>query len=564
MKQLYAVCLILCMLFACEQPVTEQTNTNPMLTLENETTLPHFNVKTIDPDKISKQSFTITINVNENALIYWSLYDISGKNPILTGTHNVISNTDSFLTISNKLLIPGKQYSIVLIAENLNGFVSTSEKLAVTLQSNNEEPDITNPVVTPTPPIEEPDITNPVVTPTPPIEEPDITNPVVTPTPPVEEPVITNPVVTPTPPVEEPVITPNITAPEWKSGFPRIDAITQTGCKYFVAQNKTGAVYYMIVPYNSIQPTAEQIKAQLNYDSVSIVKSGIKKINTPHYEYTTSFSELKAGTEYTIYSFGETSDGIAMKTIHSVTFTTMQPAPQSWSVDKEPVVDSAMITTTSIRINCAITIPGTIYAVILPVESPSPDSSQVQQGKDSYGIDLSADCVKEYRITSDFNCNIYKSIEFTQLQPGTSYSIYLTASNTNEQCIEPVLKYIVSTAEPVITPLEWKPDFPKVDTITQTGFKYFVAQNKTGTVYFMVVPHESTPPTIEQLKAQMNYDSVTIVKCGIKEINTVNYNYTTTMSKLTANTSYDVYAIGESREGVLMGSINKVTVTTAP
>ena len=375
---------------------------------------------------------------------------------------------------------------------------------------------------------------------------------------------ITNPVVTPTPPVEEPVITPNITAPEWKSGFPRIDAITQTGCKYFVAQNKTGAVYYMIVPYNSIQPTAEQIKAQLNYDSVSIVKSGIKKINTPHYEYTTSFSELKAGTEYTIYSFGETSDGIAMKTIHSVTFTTMQPAPQSWSVDKEPVVDSAMITTTSIRINCAITIPGTIYAVILPVESPSPDSSQVQQGKDSYGIDLSADCVKEYRITSDFNCNIYKSIEFTQLQPGTSYSIYLTASNTNEQCIEPVLKYIVSTAEPVITPLEWKPDFPKVDTITQTGFKYFVAQNKTGTVYFMVVPHESTPPTIEQLKAQMNYDSVTIVKCGIKEINTVNYNYTTTMSKLTANTSYDVYAIGESREGVLMGSINKVTVTTAP
>ena len=548
MKQLYAVCLILCMLFACEQPVTEQTNTNPMLTLENETTLPHFNVKTIDPDKISKQSFTITINVNENALIYWSLYDISGKNPILTGTHNVISNTDSFLTISNKLLIPGKQYSIVLIAENLNGFVSTSEKLAVTLQSNNEEPDITNPVVTPTPPIEEPDITNPVVTPTPPVEEP----------------VITNPVVTPTPPVEEPVITPNITAPEWKSGFPRIDAITQTGCKYFVAQNKTGAVYYMIVPYNSIQPTAEQIKAQLNYDSVSIVKSGIKKINTPHYEYTTSFSELKAGTEYTIYSFGETSDGIAMKTIHSVTFTTMQPAPQSWSVDKEPVVDSAMITTTSIRINCAITIPGTIYAVILPVESPSPDSSQVQQGKDSYGIDLSADCVKEYRITSDFNCNIYKSIEFTQLQPGTSYSIYLTASNTNEQCIEPVLKYIVSTAEPVITPLEWKPDFPKVDTITQTGFKYFVAQNKTGTVYFMVVPHESTPPTIEQLKAQMNYDSVTIVKCGIKEINTVNYNYTTTMSKLTANTSYDVYAIGESREGVLMGSINKVTVTTAP
>ncbi len=519
MKQLYAVCLIFCIFLACEQPVSEHTN--PVQALENETTLPHFNLKTIDPEKISKQSFSITINVNENAVIEWSLYDIPGNNPILSGTHNVISNIDSFLTISHSLLIPGKDYSIILIAKNLNGFVSTSEKLAVTLQSNDEEPEVTKPIVAPTPPVEEPEVTNPV-------------------------------------------ITPIITSPEWIVGFPRIDAITQTGLKYFVAQNKTGTVYYMIVPHNSIPPTADQIKAQLDYDSVSVVECDIKKINTPHYEYTTTFSELKAGTEYTIYSFGETTDGIAMKTIHSVTFTTLQPEPQSWTIDKEPVVDSAMITTTTIRVNCAITIPGTIYAVILPVESPSPDSSQVQHGKDSHGIDLSTDFVKEYRITSDSNCNIYKSFEFTKLLPDTSYSIYLTATNTNEQCIEPVFIQTVSTAEPLIIPLEWKPDFPKVDAITQTGFKYFVAQNKTGTVYYMVLPHESTPPTIEQLKAQVNYDSVTIVKCGIKEINTVNYNYTTTISKLTANTPYDVYAIGESREGVLMGSINKITVTTAP
>ncbi len=355
---------------------------------------------------------------------------------------------------------------------------------------------------------------------------------------------------------------PDTTAPAWKTGFPKADTITANTCKLYMAQNKTGFIYYIVVPKTATAPTTEQIKAQVNYGGVVFVAKGNKEVKTVDYEYTQTISALAASTEYIAYFAGETSSTILMSTAVSVAVTTLPPdtTPQSWPADKQPAIDDANSTDVKVRVNLAVTAKGTLYGVLVPKDSTAPTTAQIKAGQDGSGTALAATFAKNYSITTDANLNIYKYIEFTVLTEGTPYDVYVTASNEAGVCIEPAVKLSVTTK---VIALEWKATYPMIGTVDTTKIQVKVAQTKTGTIYYVIVPDGSATPTPAEVKGQIDYSSVTLIQKGTKTINTANQEYTETFSTgLTADTNYAVYFVGESSAGVLMATVTKLDVKT--
>jgi len=92
--------------------------------------------------------------------------------------------------------------------------------------------------------------------------------------------------------------------------------------------------------------------------------------------------------------------------------------------------------------------------------------------------------------------------------------------------------------------------------------------SKDGTIYFMVVPGGSDPPTIEQLVAQDAYGEVTEVTCGTNdpETSTTELSVNVSSEYIVPGGEYDIYLIAEDTETPTsrMGEMYSITGVTVP
>lgn len=353
-------------------------------------------------------------------------------------------------------------------------------------------------------------------------------------------------------------------APEFTKGI--LSARTTTTANFETEINKNGKIYYIIVSQSSASPTSEQVKAGNDYNGVTIIKKGSSSITKV---YNFSVDGLIMNTQYSLYLTSENSENppALSTTVQKIDFSTLTGNEQEWSEGKLPKIgtSSSDVTDTSIKIYMAVKKEGKIYGVILPKGSQTPTSTQIMQGKDANNTTLSSNLAKNYTIDAS-NLNTYKFIQFTSLNPDTEYDIYCTSgtgTNGDQYLIEPPYKLTGKTNIADINPPTWTNGYPKYDTVTENSFKFYVAQNKLGTIYVIIVPSGSIPPSVNEIKAQSNYGNVNLVYNYTKTVNTINYGYTQTINGLTSGTSYDVYSVGESSVGVLMSNFDKKTVTTA-
>ena len=83
-----------------------------------------------------------------------------------------------------------------------------------------------------------------------------------------------------------------------------------------------------------------------------------------------------------------------------------------------------------------------------------------------------------------------------------------------------------------------------VDNITETTADFDYDFSENATTYYVVVPSGSTAPTEAQIKAGVDYGTVTLVDDG-SATTTANTIYTFALSGLTSCSDYDVYAVSE-------------------
>ncbi|MFW5877696.1 MAG: hypothetical protein ACOCUP_01150, partial [bacterium] len=89
---------------------------------------------------------------------------------------------------------------------------------------------------------------------------------------------------------------------------------------FSVTTNENATGYWITVPEGSAAPNAEQIKAGVNYDAVTVVAGGSEAM-TADVEQTIPIEGLTPGTSYTVYFVYETSEP-AFSEISSFDFTT--------------------------------------------------------------------------------------------------------------------------------------------------------------------------------------------------------------------------------------------------
>ncbi len=212
----------------------------------------------------------------------------------------------------------------------------------------------------------------------------------------------------------------------------------------------------------------------------------------------------------------------------------------------------------SVTASCTLDEPGRIFGLVLSAGSEPPSSEQVKTGV--YHENSS--------IISCFNrqfCGGISTLTINNLTPETDYDLYLAYEDDEElpniSAYPDKIPFTTISDDPLRTPPEWKSGYPKYNSITAQSFKYYVSQTKNGKIYIMVVTSGVTPPTIEELKAQKNYGSVSVLYKTIKNA-AADREYYSTISGLTPATSYDIYAVGENENGVIMNKIHKSTVTT--
>jgi|GEM_PF-2393842 len=94
----------------------------------------------------------------------------------------------------------------------------------------------------------------------------------------------------------------------------------------------------------------------------------------------------------------------------------------------------------------------------------------------------------------------------------------------------------------------WTPTYPKAANITETAFDLTVNMDEIGTAYYVTVPDGADAPTPAEVKAGVDYGTVTLVNNGSIAVAAATTDYSAAISALTTDTLYDVYLIAEDDE----------------
>jgi hypothetical protein len=101
---------------------------------------------------------------------------------------------------------------------------------------------------------------------------------------------------------------------------------------------------------------------------------------------------------------------------------------------------------------------------------------------------------------------------------------------------------------------------------TDTSATIDYESSEAGTVYYLLVPRDSQPPTPAQVKAGVDYDGITRVAAGSATGVAADAVISTTITSLTPTTSYDLYFVTEftTADGPELTPVARARFTTVP
>jgi hypothetical protein len=156
------------------------------------------------------------------------------------------------------------------------------------------------------------------------------------------------------------------------------------------------------------------------------------------------------------------------------------------------------------------------------------------------------------------------------ISTSSTYSTPLTISTSSKLKVAPYIFPTSSTVGVVSTftyyiPPVWTTAYPAFALQTTSGFNAKVNINEPGNSYYVVLPSGAAQPSPAQVKAGQNAAGTTLASNlkGTISCSAANTEYTSSITGLTDNTTYDVYFVAEDMSfNALQASVTKVITST--
>ena len=113
-----------------------------------------------------------------------------------------------------------------------------------------------------------------------------------------------------------------------------------------------------------------------------------------------------------------------------------------------------------------------------------------------------------------------------------------------------------------VTPPTWSSGYPKTIIVEDTRAIISVKTDEEGMAYVITVPHGSSAPTPDEVKAGIDYGSVNVVTADSITIASVEIWSTKVISGLTVNTAYDLWIVARDNAGNLQDAPTSLSITT--
>lgn len=273
------------------------------------------------------------------------------------------------------------------------------------------------------------------------------------------------------------------------------------------------------------------------------------------------YTNITAATTFRFYGYNAEAIGgtfsIDDVTIAGTALSGSDTTPPTNAADYPK---TASITSTSVNLISNINEAGNTYYVLIPATGTAPTTSaQIKAGRD--GNNVAA--LKSGTIANTINTDAIATI--TGLTLSTAYRIYVVsedaASTPNLQTSFSTLNFSTLGAADVTPPVT-TPTYPKTNNPTLTSIDLINNINEAGTSYYVLLASGANAPTPAQVKAGQTSTGTTAFKFG-SFANAANTDATTTISGLTAGTTYAIYVVSQDAAGNLQTTVSTVGAITA-
>lgn len=206
--------------------------------------------------------------------------------------------------------------------------------------------------------------------------------------------------------------------------------------------------------------------------------------------------------------------------------------------------------------------PGKTFFVVVPDGAMPPSSLQVKNNQNASGEPLSSGLYGAINIISS---SMEYSLSVTGLLAETGYDIYFVAEDNFYNLQVSPMKLDIRTNEWIdVAPPNFISTYPKIASITKTGFSILTKLDEPGKTFFVVLEKGSVAPTSIQVSSGLDGNGSVLNSnlIGTISVNTAQVEFSGQVNSLNPESMYDLYVVAQDDAGNLLEVPSKITVTT--
>ncbi len=341
------------------------------------------------------------------------------------------------------------------------------------------------------------------------------------------------------------------------SGYPKTGSINNTTAEFTVKTNRRSNFYYMVIPSGMSVSKDNVVAGQVIGDSQSFGRhlhvSAGNFHTLPVEEYQITIEGLDPGKSYRLcYVAANGYDGYydSAPVVSYVQFST--------TGSSVPIVDLGITSQTETSFNLQVTSysdAATAYYMVVTDGSIRPTFAQVKAAIGYEGVVPNA------------TGNIllaesgYNYAEITGLTAASNYNVYVVVEDVSNPNLHTTTPYRLDASTTGLQPPVVYG--PNIKLLGDTSFYLEVGITKAGSIYYILVPRDSSAPTSAQVKTGFDYSNVSVIKSDsiVVEAHDVKQYE---ISGLTPNTGFDLYVVAEADNVMHATPIKRQIQTNAP
>mmetsp|Transcript_146273 Transcript_146273/g.354995 ORF Transcript_146273/g.354995 Transcript_146273/m.354995 type:complete len:2103 (-) Transcript_146273:69-6377(-) len=336
----------------------------------------------------------------------------------------------------------------------------------------------------------------------------------------------------------------DVTAPEFVGGFPQVNTISDSSITVSVQLDEPGQFFAIIVPADTLEPSATSVRASALADAVgNVLSTGSEDVPLRFQTADLPLSGLSASTDYVIYVVAEDVYS-NMGVVSSVEFRTLPDATApEWSED--PAVWTENLRDTSLECVTSINEAGTVFIVVLPAGSAEPSPEEVRDDPNVYQASV-------------LQGGTIFPVAISNLDPETTYAVYAVAADAAGNLQSEGVQHLEVTTLKAVAEITAG---PTIEDVTETSATLNIELSEgDATVFVLVLPTGAAAPTAEEIHSG-SVPGAILATSGDADV--AGEMVSVPLTGLEIATVYDVWVVSINIDGLLLLQPESVSFISA-